>query len=221
MALAFGLDGSSEGTPYGRRVIKQRFRWLFKVDRLIADESASGGITALPPKRGARPNLGWKEQELQHLTESITYPFKPEWKAIQLILYDTYCPTTFGIDVQNPIFEWIRSTDNFLQKGLYFVNETEATWTPIVDARFKRRGELSLYDGCGHEIEKWIFENCYPSDVQWGELDMEDSQLVTVEIQLKYDRAYTMKSGSNGGGGSGGSGSSPSPGDSPQARGTT
>ena len=39
-------------------------------------------------------------------------------------------------------------------------------------------------------MEQWQLDNCYPSSIEWGELDMGENDIVTVDMQLRYDRAY-------------------------------
>lgn len=196
MGMRFGLEGSDA-------IPKRKFRWLFKISGVSAEDSPAGGqARALPPKRGARPSLSWKEYECQHLNETIYYPFKPDWKPVQLHLYDINCTT-------NPVFDWIRLTQNLAQGGLY--DPQSGNWTPIVDAEFKREGKLLMLDGCGTTLEEWTFENCYPQNVEWGELDMDSSDVVTVDLTLRYDRAY-IAIGDPGGPGPGGPGGGPGPG---------
>ena len=47
-----------------------------------------------------------------------------------------------------------------------------------------------MYDGCGEILETWTFENVWPNNIEWGELDMSDSSYVTIDLTLRYDRAY-------------------------------
>ena len=49
---------------------------------------------------------------------------------------------------------------------------------------------LNLYDGCGKVIETWIFENAWPQNIEFGELDMTSSEVITCDLTLRYDRAY-------------------------------
>src|SRR5260221_4896228 len=74
---------------------KRKFRWLFMVDQVM------GVADTLPPLKSARPSLEFKEQMVAHTVEDIYIPVRPEWKPIQLTLYDT---STF-----NPVFEWIQT----------------------------------------------------------------------------------------------------------------
>lgn len=186
MGLDYGLDDN----PGSRR----KNRWLFSIKNVSADDSAAVSTYTLPPKRGARPSLSWKEYECQHLTETIYYPFKPDWKPISLTLYDIRCN-------KNPVFDWIRLTQNISGNGGGLYDPQQGIWTPIVPSQMKREGNIQLLDGCGNIVECWTLDNCYPSSVEWGELDMDSSEIITVEVQVRYDRAYIA--GGSGGGSSG------------------
>ena len=52
------------------------------------------------------------------------------------------------------------------------------------------QASLILYDGCGNKIERWVFENVWPQSAEFGELDMQSSEVVTGDVTLRYDRAY-------------------------------
>lgn len=150
-------------------VFKRKFRWLFQV-------SVQGniiGTDALPPWKGSRPNLTFKEVPAQHLNETIYYPMKPDWKPINVTVYDTECRN-------NPIFNWI--------KRIY--DPSSGTWVGPAQNRFIETARLLLLDGCGNQMENWTFENVWPQAIDFGELDMESSEVVVVDITLRYARAY-------------------------------
>src|ERR1700677_4903363 len=92
MGLSFGLQLSAI-TP------KLKNRWMFNIPPYCA---VSGSVTALAPKKSARPSIQMKEFEFQHLSESIWYPLKAEWKPISVVLYDQRCNN-------NAIFEWLQT----------------------------------------------------------------------------------------------------------------
>jgi hypothetical protein len=162
MGLDYGLEKNE--VCYGRK-----FRWLLKID----DVSATG-INSLPPEKSARPNLSFKEMEAQHLTETVYYPSKPDWKPINLVLYDLK-------KNKNPVMEWI--------KKIYDPNG-DGTWNPSGDNDFKKKATLEMYNGCGDTIEKWVYENAWPQAVEFGDLDMGSEEVVKIDITLRYDRAY-------------------------------
>lgn len=177
MGLRFGFDDDSLS-------YKRKFRWLFKIDGISAQ-----GANALPHRRGSRPSLSWKEFEFQHLNETIFFPLKPDWKPIQLHLYDVRCN-------RNPVFDWIKLAATgangvgppIAANGLY--NPQLGTWNPVITSGFKRNAQLLLLVGCGETLEDWTIEGCYPQNIEWGELDMDNSDLITVDLTLRYDRAY-------------------------------
>lgn len=147
----------------------RKFRWLFKIDDLIGD-----GVNALPPDKGARPSLNFKEIEAQHLNETIYFAGKPDWKPITLTLFDLK-------GNNNPIFKWL--------KEQYDPCNNAGTWK--VPDKWKKKATLEMYDGCGEVMESWTFENIWPNNIEWGDLDMSNNDYVTVELTLRYDRAYT------------------------------
>ena len=109
---------------------------------------------------------------MEHLTETIYYPGKPEWKPITITLYDLR-------KEQSPLWDWIYSLyDLPNNRYLYSVGFK------------KEQAILTLYDGQGLELENWFFESVWCQDIVFGELDMSDSGICTVDITLRYDRAY-------------------------------
>ena len=82
---------------------------------------------------------------------------------------------------KHPVIEWINEYYEVNSSGVKLKTATNG---------FKKQGKLELYDGCGEIIEKWIFENMYPETVEFGELDHSDSNIIYVDLSLRYDRAY-------------------------------
>ena len=135
MGLDFGLEKGN--------CIKTKYRWLFFISD-VSSSSSSDGIKSLPPLRSARPHLSFQEMQAKHLNEDIYYPAKPDWKPVSLVLYDL-------VKNNHPVMEWVKlAYDTSPQKG---------TWSPSCgdergQALIKQQGELTLYNGCGTEIEK-------------------------------------------------------------------
>lgn len=161
MGFDFGLEKSS-------LCLKRKFRWLFKID----DVSASG-TNSLPPLKSARPSLSFKETQVEHLNETIYYPSKPEWKPITLSLYDLR-------KNEHPVFKWLKKMYD-PQKG---------SIKPPMDSQIMVTASLEMLDGCGETVEKWKFENCWPNAIEFGDLDMGSSEIVTCDLTLRYARAY-------------------------------
>lgn len=154
---------------------KRKYRYLFFIPGISQE-----GINALPPSKSARPSLSFKEMDAQHLVETIYYPSKPEWKPINLVLYDIK-------NSVNPVWDWI--------KKVYDPSADNYNWNPSCGTGFKMGDganicKLEMYDGVGDVIEKWIFEGVWCQNIEFGDLDMGSSEVSTIDLTLRYDRAY-------------------------------
>lgn len=166
MGISHGLD-SPNLTP------KLKNRWLFSIPNVSID-----GVNTLPPRKSARPGASTKDFEIQHLVETISFPGRIEWKTINVVLYDTLCN-------QNPVFDWL------LQ--FYTITRNSVTLGYPVDYK-KSKAKLELYSGSGQVLQTWVYENIYPTNIDWQELDMDSNEIVCVDLTLKYDRAYDESS---------------------------
>lgn len=162
MAFDFGLGDPST-------CHKQKFRWLFK----IQDVSAQG-TNALPPYKSQRPNLSYKEMDIQHLTETIYRPSKPEWKTVTLTLFDSKAN-------QSPVWTWITS---------FYDPQAGTVDAPVGGKFIVNDATMELYGGSGTVLETWTWENVWCQEANFGELDMSASEYVYVDLTLRYDRAY-------------------------------
>jgi len=166
MAINMGLNW------WQGAVFKRKFRWLFIIDGIV-----DSGVNALPPEKGNRPNITMKSAAFEHLIETINFPLKPEWKPFELTLFDIKCKFW-------PVWDkWLKN----------FYDPEQGKFTPVVDAKYKKNGTLTMYDGCGEKLERWTFENMYPSEINFDNLDMTDNAIMYINLTLTYDRAYLDK----------------------------
>lgn len=176
--MAISGNGRNMGFDFGledpNTCFKRKNRWLFIIDGVSADRE---GINSLPPSKSARPSISFKEIEVQHLNETIYFPGKPDWKPINLTLYDIKKNSI------HPVFKWL--TEIYDPKN-------DAWYKTSCDGFKKPQATLELYDGCGTKIESWIFESIWPQAVEFGDLDMTTSDLITCDLTLRYDRAYIV-----------------------------
>ena len=198
MGFQFGLERDAN-TCFPRK-----FRWLFGLDDITPFPNDTS-VNVLPPRKAARPQLTFKDMEAQHLSETVFFPGKAEWKPINITLWEM--PKAIG----NPVFEWVRRAYRPEPQS----GSNSKVWTPSVDCdsgqvlgegsfteqRFKRSAILFLLSGCGDCMEKWVFQNAWPQTINWGDLDMGNSEVVTVDITLRYDRAFWLncRDGASGG----------------------
>ena len=162
---------------------KRKHRWILEIP-----EVSSVGINVLLHSKAARPSVQFKEIEALHVTETIYFPGRPDWKPINLTLYDTKVGDLRNI---HPVFEWIKRIYD-PQTGFwgYAVDNTINGNNGNVRGFKKPTCYLSLLDGCGKMIEGWKLEGVWCQNAEFGELDMQSSEVVTCDVSLRYDRAY-------------------------------
>lgn len=146
-------------------VFKRKFRYLFTIPGVCDDN-----IFTLPSLTAARPSIKFDSITVPHLQETISFPSRPNFDPISLTLYD--------VQASNPVWNWILQlyNPNF---GLYSKGNF-----------FKKLCRINTLDGCGNPIETWILEGAYCESANFGALDMSSSDVLTVDISVKFDRAY-------------------------------
>lgn len=173
MGLQMGLEGDG-------RFCKRPFRWMFTVDGIVGDLSATGSLQCLPPEKSARPSLSFREMNIQHLTEEVFYPAKPDWKPITVVVFDLK-------KNKHPIWEWVKNLYEVTSKNSTFI-EPNTEKGPTTG--FIRQCTLQLFDGCGQTVERWVYEDCWPQSVNFQTLDMTQNGILMCEISIRYARAY-------------------------------
>lgn len=168
-------SGRAMGLFYGfdTACFKRKYRWMFTLRGVAGDPNPSSNM--LPPSKASRPNLTFKEIEAQHLSETVYFPGKPDWKPISITLYDIANSNT------NSVYDYIKKYYNAENGRFGYSNDLKIP-----------QADLQMYSGCGTIIENWVFENVWPQQIEFGELDMAESGVVTVDLTLRYDRAYTQ-----------------------------
>lgn len=146
-------------------VFKRKFRYLFTIPGVCDD-----GIFSWPSLTAGRPSIKFDAITVPHLQETISFPSRPSFDPINITLYD--------ISSNNPVWNWILQiyNPNF---GLYTKSNTH-----------KKLCRIFTLDGCGNPLDVWILEGAYCESANFGSLDMSSSDVVTVDISIRYDRAY-------------------------------
>lgn len=161
---------------------KRQMRFLFFVDGVTPF-----GINAKAPLKSARPNISFKEISFEHLSETIYMPGKIEYKPITLTLYDTYNPANrAGESRNNGVWNWLNVYHNSSNATYGFATSASAI-------RFKRPAYLNIYDGSGCLVESWVYENAWPQEVNFNEVDMSSNDVMTIDLTLRYDRSYIVQ----------------------------
>lgn len=164
-------------------VHKRKFRWTFAVER-------DGGrrVPASFVKMAARPNIAIEETEINFLNAKTYIPGKGTWEQITITYYDV--AVVGGGTGNEELWNWLASVYNFLDN----VALTQSSRRNC----YGGTGICTLYDGCGGELEEWRLFDCWPTSVNFGELDYSSSEEATIEVQLRYSNVkYTNLCGNN------------------------
>ena len=80
-------------------------------------------------------------------------------------------------DVSSEIYGWLETVVNF----------TTANVNP--PSVYKVTTQLAILNGAGGDSERWTTYGSWPSNVDWKELDMTSTELLTISVEVTYDRA--------------------------------
>src|SRR4051812_1810860 len=154
-------EWSGPSGPYPGTCFKRSFRWLFVIPGICAD-----GVDSLPPLKIDNIDFSYKEMQAEHLNETIYFPSKPEFSPIKLTLYDIQKTK------ENPIFTWIKRVYN---------PKYCSYWKPALTDPTIKVGICYLvrYNGCGEEMERWVFEHAWPKSASFYGGNMESDDHVT------------------------------------------
>lgn len=172
--------------------LKRPFRWMLEIgssgnsqDGIV--DVVGNSVNVLPPLSGNRPSLSFREIEVEHVSETIYMPGKAQWKPMKVQVYDIAQRLK-----NNIVFDWIVRYYN-AQKASYNYSSMNNV------SNFKKNALLSIYSGNGCCLESVALENAWPRDIEFGELDMANSGILTITMELRFDRAYvtTYQQGNN------------------------
>lgn len=169
-------------------VMKRQFRWLFSIENIVGKPEANS-VNVKPPLKSQRPTISFKDLSFEHQSETIYMPGKAEWKPISLTLYDIGAYSLFNgacRKIDNNVWRWI----NMFYRA-YDSNYGFAT-NPNPQISFKKPAFITMLTGDGTVMEQWRLDNAWCQEVNFGELDMASSDVMTVDITLRYDRAYIL-----------------------------
>jgi hypothetical protein len=157
-----GLDA-----PNGLAETKRKHRWIFT----MLGEKHKNACVYLSTAQ--RPHLTFEEPVMHHDQEVAYFAGKQTWEPITLVFYDTLNPTDTSVE----IYEWLYTVCNL---------ENVQVSDPGV---YKKTTELGMTDGNGEIIENWTFYHSWPKEVNWNELDYGNTEIGTIDVIMRFDRA--------------------------------
>jgi len=155
-------------------IFKRKFRWTMKI------VYCTGGVTKTVAeefvKIGSRPQIDIEETEINYLHGKMWIPGKATWQTMSVTYYDV-AGKVAGVST-NSLFGWLAS--------VYDITDPTKLYMGSRLADYEGQANIFLYDGCGNALEGWLLNNVWPQSINFGELDMSNSEECTVELTLRY-----------------------------------
>ena len=157
-------------------VYKRKFRWnltlVFSCGGIVYSFSAPNVLT------GGRPKINIEMTEVHYLGGKFRVPNQQvDYESLQFSFYDLTGP---DIDTDLAVlYTWLASFMRLANPRSGYTPTAEIYATVI----------LQMLDGCGESVETWTLENCWPSEVDFGELNMGDSEPAMINMTLVYNLA--------------------------------
>lgn len=158
-------------------ILKRKFRFTLEIF------TPCGDIPIHYVKLAARPQLEIEEQELNFLNGVTWVPGKGRWQPITVTYVDVPDQEMQGL------YSWIATVYDF-NNPVNLKQSEKSGWAGTA--------LLTMYDGCGYPLEFWLLQSCFPTSINFGDLDYANSEESTVELTLRYSEvAYTSNCGPN------------------------
>jgi len=166
----FGGGFSGQG-PSNTLEIRRKHRWVFETLGRGAGQFSQTELLVL--QSAARPSFKFEEPEMHHNQEVARFAGKQDWEPITLVWYDV----EQSPDMSRGLYHWLETVVNMKSIG-------------VAHPRFyKTSASLSMIDGLGQPDETWAIMGCWPSAINWQELDYTATDLMTMEATMRFDRA--------------------------------
>lgn len=169
-----------------RAVFKRKMRWILNI-------GATGDIPTGEmwyARTTNRPTLNIEETPIDHLHEKHYISGKPTWDTVGITIYDVKFDEEVGTagEAERSLHSWLNSAwkysnDNTVVPSYNFLDMGDH------DLEYKIDLTLRMLDGHGDVMETWWLLGCWPSTVNWGDLDYSSSDTADVEVTVRFDRA--------------------------------
>lgn len=168
------------GAQVNQRVFLKKYRWLFDfapVGGRYSDAASTGRFApASLVYVASRPRWTQRDEIINHQTEQITIPTRATWEPIDIsFLHEAG---------DSAAWQWLLRCHDIMGSGSHIKGRWGFYEEILVDAW------ITMTNGCGVTQEQWKLEQCWPLNIDWGDLDRASSDIAELKVQLKYARAY-------------------------------
>jgi hypothetical protein len=136
---------------------------------------SSLGINEWYVETTSRPKLTIASTEIQFLNTSTYVAGRFEWNEIKVTFRDPIGPSA-----SQALMEWFR------------LHAESVTGRMGYAAGYKKDVELEMLDPTGVVVEKWLLENCFLTDLNFGDLDYNRDELANITCSLRMDRCILI-----------------------------
>jgi hypothetical protein len=147
---------------------KKKNRWLIRFPDAL-------GIQEWWLESAARPSIEQTDVEIPFLNTSTWVLGRFTWSTIDVTFRDPIGPSA-----TQAIMEWVR------------LHSESATGRQGYAAGYKKDVEVEMLDPGGIVIEKWVLEGTMLTNVNFGDLSMDDDGIATINATLRFDRAILL-----------------------------
>lgn len=169
----FNINGQGQAAgataPSNLTETRRKHRWIF--EQIGPNLVPTGTLVML--QNAQRPKFSLEEPVMEHNQEKVYFAGKQTWETVTLTWYDG----EQNPDVSGDIYFWLENVVNI---------DTLVVSDPSF---YKRNAKLYMLDGAGSPSETWIMYGCWPKEVNWGDLSYTETEIATIEVQMRYDRA--------------------------------
>jgi hypothetical protein len=144
-------------------------------NRFILRFDSSLGINEWYVQSTARPSAKIGVTPIPFLNTSTYVAGRFEWNTIKVTFRDPIGPSA-----AQALMEWFR------------LHAESVTGRMGYAAGYKKDVELDMLDPTGVVVEKWILQQCFLEDVNFGELSYDQDGLATVDATLRMDRCILV-----------------------------
>ena len=157
---------------------KRQYRWVMRV----------ASIPAFVLKKVGKPSFTVTETEHRYLNHTYYYPGRVTWNTLEMTIADPIDP------------DMAATVANIIRASGYNPAQNETDVSTISKRRavaaLGNQLEIQQIDADGRSVETWKLVNPWIKDVKFGELDYEGDDMTDVTLEIRYDWAELITTGS-------------------------
>jgi len=147
---------------------KRKNRWMMRFP-------ADLGIQEWWLASASRPSITQGEVVIPFLNTETYVVGRFNWEAIDVTFRDAIGPSS-----AQAIMEWVR------------LQSESITGRQGYAAGYKKDVEIEMLDPAGVVIEKWVLQGTMLTNVNFGDLSMDDDAIADIQATLRFDRAILL-----------------------------